>query len=89
MAIIALAFSPMMTLTGATIEDVDVGQHNMTIKTKEGQSWTLMVAHPELLKNHSVQVGDHVSIEVGSNNHVITIAKADESAGGMGHGSGR
>jgi hypothetical protein len=87
--VIAMASNPATTFTGTTVENVDLGKQTMSIKTKEGQSWTLRVAAPELLKKLNVQKGDHVSIEVDTSNNVTKIAKADESAGGTGAASSR
>jgi hypothetical protein len=84
--VIALASNPATpatTFTGTTVENVDTGKQTLSVKTKEGQSWTLRVADPEMLKKLNVKRGDHVSIEVDTSNNVTKIAKADESAGGM------
>ncbi len=82
--------NPANTLTGTTVEHVDMGKQTVSIKTREGQSWTLRVADPELLKKHNLRKGDRVSVEVDTNNTIIKIAKAGESEhGGMGPGSSR
>lgn len=88
---VALAANPATTFTGTTVESVDPGKQTLSIKTKEGQSWTLHVADPELLKKYNLRKGDHVSIEVDTSNNVTKIAKAGESggAGGMGQASGQ
>lgn len=88
---VALAASPATTFTGTTVENVDTAKQTLSIKTKEGQSWTLHVADPELLKKHNVRKGDQVSLEVDTNNHVIQIAKAGgtERGGGMEQSSSR
>jgi hypothetical protein len=87
---VALAANPATTFTGTTVENVDPGKQTLSIKTKEGQSWTLHVADPELLKKHKLQKGDQVSIEVDTSNNVTKIAKAGESGstGDTGQGAG-
>ncbi len=88
---VALAASPATTYTGSIVENVDTSKQEISIKTKEGQSWTLHVKDPELLKKHDLKKGDQVSVEVDTNNNITTIAKAGESgqSGGMGQGSGQ
>lgn len=73
-----VAATPATTFTGTTVENVDTAKQTLTIKTKEGQSWTLRVADPELLKKHHVSRGDQVSVEIDTNNDIIQIAKAGE-----------
>jgi len=86
----AVAASPATTFTGTTVENVDTAKQTLSIKTKEGQSWTLHVADPELLKKHNVRKGDQVSVEVDTNNQVVQIAKAGtEQGAGTERGSGR
>jgi len=87
--VLAFAANPARTYTGTTVENVDDSKQTVSIKTKEGQSWTLHVADPELLKKHNVQKGDRVSVEVDTNNNIIKIAKAGEDqSGGAASGSG-
>jgi hypothetical protein len=89
---VALAANPATTYTGTTVEAVDAGKQTISIKTKKGESWTLKVADPEMLKKHNVQKGDQVSVEVDTNNTITKIAKVGETegsaGGGMGQGSG-
>lgn len=84
----ALAANPAATYTGTVVENVDTGKQTVSIKTKEGQSWTLRVADPALLAQHNLRKGDKVSVEVDTNNQVTKIAKAEDSgsSGGMGQG---
>ncbi len=77
-AVAVLAATPATTFTGTTVENVDTAKQTITIKTKEGQSWTMRVADPELLKKHDVKKGDHLSLEIDTNNEIIQIAKAGE-----------
>lgn len=73
--VLTYAATPATTLTGTTVENVDTAKQTLTIKTKDGQSWTLHVADPELIKKHNLKKGDQVSLEVDTNNNVIQIAK--------------
>lgn len=87
----ALAASPATTYTGTRVKNVETGKQTISIKTKDGQSWTLNVADPELLKKHNVRKCDQVSLEVDTNNTVTKIAKAGETepSGSTGQGSGQ
>lgn len=67
--VVALAANPATTFTGTTVKNVNPGKQTVSIKTKEGQSWTLRVADPELLKKHNLRKGDKVSLEVDTNNN--------------------
>lgn len=75
--VLASATTPATTFTGTTVESVDMAKQTLSIKTKDGQSWTLHVADPELLKKHQLKKGDQISLEVDTNNNVIQIAKPD------------
>ena len=72
-----LAATPATTLTGATVESVDAAKQTVSVKTKDGQSYTLHVQDPELLKKYNLKKGDQISIQVDTNNNVIQIAKPD------------
>lgn len=90
---VALAANPATTYTGTTVENVDTGKQTISIKTKKGESWTLKVADPEMLKKYNLHKGDLVSVEVDTNNTITKIAKAGETepsaaGAGMGQGSG-
>jgi hypothetical protein len=74
-----LAATSATTFTGTTVENVDTAKQTITIKTKEGQSWTLRVADPQLLSKHNVRKGDQLSLEIDTNNDIIQIAKAGET----------
>ena len=76
---VAFAANPAKTYTGTTVENVDQAKQTISVKTKTGESWTLKVTDPEMLKKHNIKKGDQVSIEVDTNNNIITIAKAGES----------
>jgi hypothetical protein len=75
--VLSYAAAPATTYTGTTVESVDTAKQTLSIKTKDGQSYTLHVADPELLKKHKLKKGDRVSVEVDTNNNIIQIAKPD------------
>jgi hypothetical protein len=75
--VMAFAATPATTLTGATVEGVDAAKQTVSVKTKDGQSYTLHVQDPELLKKHNLKKGDQISVQVDTNNNVIQIAKPD------------
>lgn len=77
--VMAFAAAPATTLTGSTVESVDAAKQTITIKTKDGQSYTLRVQDPELLKKYNLQKGDQISVQVDTNNDVIQIAKPDKT----------
>jgi hypothetical protein len=77
---IALAATPATTMTGATVENVDAGKQTVSVKTKDGQSYTLRVQDPELLKKYDLKKGDQISMQVDTNNNIIEIAKPDSQA---------
>lgn len=75
--VMVFAATPATTLTGATVESVDVAKQTVSVKTKDGQSYTLHVQDPELLKKHNLKKGDQISMQVDTNNNVIQIATSD------------
>jgi formylmethanofuran dehydrogenase subunit D len=87
----AWAANPATTYTGTIVENVDTEKQTISIKTKKGESWTLHVTDPQMLKKHNIRKGDQVSVEVDTNNNIIKLAKAGETeqSGGMGQGSGQ
>lgn len=64
---------------GSTITGIDEGQRTVTFRTREGQSWTLPVVDPELLKSDRISQGDYVSIEIDLNDRIIKILKPSDS----------
>jgi hypothetical protein len=74
------AATPATTLTGATVESVDAVKQTLSVKTKDGQSYTLHVQDPELLKKSNLKKGDQISIQVDTNNNVIQIVKPDSQS---------
>ena len=77
--VIAFAATPATTLTGTTVESVDAAKQTVSVKTKDGQSYTLHVQDPELLKKYDLKKGDQISVQVDTNNNVIQIAKPDQT----------
>jgi hypothetical protein len=75
--VMVFAATPATTLTGVTIESVDAAKQTVSVKTKDGQSYTLHVQDPELLKKYNLKKGDQVSMQVDTNNNIIQIAKPD------------
>jgi hypothetical protein len=75
--VMVFAATPATTLTGATVESVDAAKQTVSVKTKDGQSYTLHVQDPELLTKHNLKKGDQISIQVDTNNNIIQIAKPD------------
>ena len=61
--VLAFAAAPATTLTGSTVESVDAAKQTISIKTKDGQSYTLHVQDPELLKKYNLKKGDHISLQ--------------------------
>jgi hypothetical protein len=66
------------TFGASTIIGIDHAQRTITFKTKEGQTWTLQVADPNVLKKESVAKGDKVSIEIDLNDRITKIIKLSE-----------
>lgn len=66
------------TFIASTVTAIDQTQRTITIHTREGQSWTLPVADPDILKKERVSKGDQVSIEIDLNDRVTKIIKLSE-----------
>lgn len=77
--VMAFAAAPATTLTGSTVESVDAAKQTISIKTKDGQQYTLHVQDPELLKKHNLKKGDQISVQVDTDNNVIQIVKSDKA----------
>jgi hypothetical protein len=58
---------------GSTVIGID--QRSITFKTREGQTWTLTLADPNLLKNEQIAKGDQVSIEIDMDDRITKIVK--------------
>jgi len=66
------------TFSASTIIGIDNAQRTITFKTHEGQTWTLQVADPDILKKEAVAKGDLVSIEIDLNDKITKIIKLSE-----------
>jgi hypothetical protein len=66
------------TFIGSTIVSIDHAEQTVTFLTLEGQSWTLPVADPNVLKNGQVAKGDQVSIEIDPSDRITKIVKLAE-----------
>ena len=62
------------TFTNSTVESVDADARQVTIRAADGRSWSLPVERVELLKG--LQKGDRVSLEIGPDDQVKKIVKA-------------
>lgn len=58
---------------GSTVIGID--QRSITFKTREGQTWTLTLADPSVLKNEQIAKGDQVSIEIDMDDRITKIVK--------------
>jgi hypothetical protein len=63
---------------GSTIVRIDEGQRTITFRTREGESWTLPVVDPELVKKQGISTGDQVSIEIDLNDQITRILKPSD-----------
>jgi hypothetical protein len=63
------------TFIGSTVLDVDSDGRMVTIRTDKGESLTLAVADPGLIKG--VNKGDQVSLELGPDDRVNKVVKVD------------
>jgi hypothetical protein len=69
------------TFIGATVESVDSSQQTITFRSREGQSWTLGVADPNMLKHGNIARGDQASIEVDpKSDKIIKIVRLEGQA---------
>ncbi len=66
------------TFSASTIIGIDHALRTITFKTHEGQTWTLQVADPQILKKETVANGDQVSIEIDLNDKITKIIKLSE-----------
>jgi len=65
---------------GSRILAIDQGQRTITFKTKEGQTWTLPVQDPNLLKQQSSSKDEQVTIEIDLNDRIINVVKLSDEA---------
>lgn len=64
------------TFTGATVEKIDQDSRQLRIRTQKGENWSLAVTRGELLTG--LHEGDHVSLEVNSDDQVKNIIKSEK-----------
>jgi Cu/Ag efflux protein CusF len=69
------------TFISSTIMEVSSDGRKVTIRTAQGESWSLPVSDPELLKG--VKKGDQVSLELDTKDEVSKIVKTE----GQGEGN--
>jgi hypothetical protein len=62
---------------GSVILGIDQAQRTITFKTKEGQTWTLQVADPNVM-NKQIAKGDDVTIEIDLNDRITKVVKISE-----------
>jgi hypothetical protein len=62
------------TFAGAVV-GIDHEQRTITFQTSDGQTWTLPVADPNVLKHEQVAKGDQVSIEIDLSERITKITK--------------
>jgi hypothetical protein len=65
--------SAASTFIGTTVLEVGSDGRKVTIQTMQGESWSLNVVNPELLKG--VKKGDQVSLELDAQDRVNKIVK--------------
>jgi hypothetical protein len=65
---------------GSRILAIDQEQRTITFKTKEGQTWTLPVQDPNLLKQQSSSKDEQVTIEIDLNDRIINVVKLSDEA---------
>ena len=66
------------TFVRSTVERIDLSKQTITFQARDGQTWTLRVENPDLLKKDSLAKGDQVTIEVNPNDEVKTILKLSQ-----------
>jgi hypothetical protein len=63
---------------GSTIIAIDQDQRTVTFRTKEGQTWTLPVSDPEVLKKQPIVKGDDVAIEIDLDDRISKVVKLSD-----------
>jgi hypothetical protein len=71
--IFPLAVASATTFTSCTVEGIDEAGQRLTIHTLKGDTWTIPVAHIDLLKG--IHAGDRVTVEVDPAERIIKIVK--------------
>src|SRR5262245_57647035 len=62
---------------GSKIVAIDQGQRTISFQTKEGETWTLPVADPDIFA-HQLAKGDIVTIELDLNDQITKVLKMSE-----------
>lgn len=73
-----LTLEAATTFGASTIVGIDQAQRTITFQTKDGQTWTLPVADPNMLNKEMVAKGDHVSIEIDLSERITKITKMSD-----------
>jgi hypothetical protein len=76
-AIVAIS-DATTTFGGSEIIAIEQDQRTITFKTKEGQTWTLPVTDPDLLKRQPIAKNDQVTIEIDLNDRISNVIKLSE-----------
>jgi hypothetical protein len=66
------------TFGGSKIIGIDQDQRTITFKTKDGQTWTLPVTDPDLLKGQPIAKNEQVTIEIDLNDRISNVVKLSE-----------
>jgi hypothetical protein len=72
--------APGTTLIGSTVEGIDQESSTVTVRTMQGNSWSLQVASADLMKD--LHKGDRASLELDADGRVKKIVKTDEPVQG-------
>jgi hypothetical protein len=68
------------TFNRSTIVAIDQAQQTVTFHTREGQTWTLPLADPNILKKEQFSKGNQVSIEIDLSDRITKIIKPSEES---------
>ena len=63
---------------GSRIVGIDQAQRTITFKTKDGQTWTLPVVDPNVLKQQPIANGDQVTIEIDLDDRITKVLKLSD-----------
>lgn len=74
----ALTAEAGSTYNKSTVVGIDQTQRTITFQTMDGQTLTLPVSDPNILKNGHVSKGDRVSIEIDMGNKITKVTKLSE-----------
>ena len=66
------------TFGASTIVGIDQAQRTITFQTRDGQTWTLPVADPNMLSKELVAKGDQVTIEIDLSEKITKITKLSD-----------